>query len=252
MILPGFKYFVLQGNARDSTGVRDGKGRESPAGLRTVGPGVAPGSDRLPQFLFPQAGWYSAASRELFLREQRAPVESLWLWDYRCETSAYYVPGTWPGTLGTFLQVLQPGEAGSWVPISLRESWLSGRPRNPGRADTDLTPGTPDFKAQPTPTSPCPPTTLPRWRLILKTKLSDKRKHSKTHCVACWNTEKAKLILKQLLKERVYSPASIRKALKQLKKWSTFDLPHFSSKGKQFYYVKFLQPYHTNSIVLEA
>lgn len=156
------------------------------------------------------------------------------------------------GTLGTFLQVLQPGEAGSWVPMSLRECWISEQPRSLGRADTDLTPGVPDFRAQPTPPSLCSPYPAPRWRLILKRKLLDKRKDSKMHCVSCWNTEKAKLILKQLLKERVYSPASIRKALKQLKKWSTFDLTHFSSKGKQFYYVKFIQPYHTNSIVFEA
>lgn len=66
MILPRFKYFVLQGNAQDSRGVRDGKGRENPAGLRTVGPGVEPGRDRLPQFLLPQAGWHSAASESYF------------------------------------------------------------------------------------------------------------------------------------------------------------------------------------------
>lgn len=72
------------------------------------------------------------------------------------------------------------------------------------------------------------------------------------HCVSCSKTKKAKLIPKQLLKERVYSWASIRKALKQSKKWSTFDLPRFCSKEKQFYYVKFLKPYHENSIVFEA
>ena len=136
-------------------------------------------------------------------------------------------------------------------PVSLWESWISERPRRQGRADTDLTPSMPGFKAQTTPTSLCAHPAS-RWRLILKRKLLDKRKDSKMHCFLLkhWKSKADTEAASQ--GKTIFSPASIRKALKQLKKWSTFDLPHFSSKGKQFYYVKFLQPYHTNSIVFEA
>lgn len=136
-------------------------------------------------------------------------------------------------------------------PVSLWESWISERPRGKG-GQTQTWPQA-RLASKPRPRLlPCVPPPTSRWRLILKRRLLDKRKDSKTHCFLLkhWkgkaNTEAASQ------GKTIFSPASIRKALKQLKKWSTFDLPHFSSKGKQFYYVKFLQPYHTNSIVFEA
>lgn len=56
-------------------------------------------------------------------------------------------------------------------------------------------------------------------------------------------TKKAKLILKQLLKERVYSWASLRKTLKQLKKWAT--LIFCISILKESNSIKFLKSYET-------
>ena len=96
---------------------------------------------------------------------------------------------------------------------SLREAQELPEAPQLGRAGTDLTPKHAWLQ------SPGHSYLTARRRLILNRKLFDKKKDSKMHCVSCSNTKKAKLILKQLLKERVYSWASIRKALKQLKKW---------------------------------
>lgn len=83
---------------------------------------------------------------------------------------------------------------------ALREAQEPPEVLDPGRAPTDLTPGMPDSTGQ---AGIC--RHPERQRLVFKRRLFLIKERIQKCIVSCSKTKKAKLILKHLLKERVYS-----------------------------------------------